>query len=179
MRVAIVGDAGVVQGIQHITYRKGGKTGHVIVIVSSNSAYIRGDAFTLVNYMGFRATSAAKYAGVWVLIPHTDRDYSTVAAGVTLPSAIAELTVSKPLSTVPDTTIHGQRLIGVKGKLPASSGLTVTATLYAQATGKPMPVEETATQANIRLTVTLTNWNETVHVTPPTAAAPIATTGLE
>jgi hypothetical protein len=179
VHVTVVGDAGVAQGIQRITFRRGGKAGHVTVIVSSRTVYIRGDTFTLVNYMGFKAVPAAKYDGAWVLIPHTDKDYSTVANGVTLSSVIGLIKVSKPLSGVPGTTIDGQRVVGVRGKLPPSSGLSVLATLYAQATGSPLPVRETVSQPNLRLTVTLGNWNEPIHVAIPKAAVPISTTGLE
>lgn len=179
VRVGIVGDAGIARGIQRITYRKAGKTGHVTVIVSSNTVYIRGDAFTLINYMGFKAIPAAKYAGVWVLIPRTDTDYSTVAAGVTLLSTIDQLKLSKPLSSVPDTTINGQRVLGVRGKLPTATGLNATATLYARATRPPLPVQEVVRQPNAQLTVTLGKWNEPIHVATPKTAVPISTTGLE
>jgi hypothetical protein len=179
VQASIVGDAGIARGIQQITFRKGGKTGHVTVIVSSHTVYIRGDPFVLVNYMGFKAVAAAKYDGAWVLIPHTDRDYATVASGVTLSSAIDLLKLSKPLSSVPGTTIGGQRVVGVRGKLPPSTGLSAVATLYARATGPPLPVRETVSQPNLRLTVTLGKWNEPIHVATPKAAVPISTTGLE
>jgi hypothetical protein len=179
VRIGIVGDAGVTRGIQRVTYRKGGTIGHVTAVVSSSGAYVRGDAFTLVNFMGFKATPAAKYAGVWIFIPHADRDYSTVAGGVTLPSTIAEFTVSQPLSSVPDTTIDGQQVVGVKGKPPAASQLTATATLYARATGKPLPVEEIASQSKTRLTVVFSKWDEAIQIATPKSAVPIATTGLE
>jgi broad specificity phosphatase PhoE len=55
-------DAAITRGIQRIAYRQGAKTGHVTVIVAAHTAYVRGDAFTLVNYMGFKAAPAAKYA---------------------------------------------------------------------------------------------------------------------
>src|SRR5438128_5395747 len=45
--VHMVGDAGLDRGIQRITYRKGGKTGHLTVLVVADTAYVRGDAFTL------------------------------------------------------------------------------------------------------------------------------------
>lgn len=178
VRVEIVGDAGIARGIQRITYRRAGKQGHVTVIVSSNTAYIRGDAFTLVNYMGFKAVPAAKYAGVWVLIPRTDSDYSTVASAVTLFSTIDQLKLSKPLSSAPDTTINGQRVLGVRGKLPTAA-INAIATVYARATGPPLPVQQVVRQPNARLTVTLDRWNEPIHVATPGTAVPISVTGLE
>src|ERR1041385_6613004 len=57
--------AGADEGIQEIDYRKNGKSGHLTVIVTGNTAYIRGDAFTLVNYVGFKSTAALTYAGQW------------------------------------------------------------------------------------------------------------------
>lgn len=38
--------------LQHVTYRKAGRSGHVTVRVVANTAYVRGDAFALENYMG-------------------------------------------------------------------------------------------------------------------------------
>jgi len=169
----MVGDAGVSQGIQRITFSKAGTTGHVTVIVSANTAYIRGDAFILVNYMGFKAVAAAKYAGRWVLIPHTNRGYATVAAGVTLSSTIAELKPAGQLSIVAATDINGQRVVGVRGTKSSSRGLTVD-TLFARAAGSPLPVEEVASQGNARLSTTLTRWGEHLQLRAPNGAVPIA-----
>jgi hypothetical protein len=179
IRIGQVGDAALSEGIQRITYSRGGKTGHVTVIVSSNTAYIRGDAFVLVNYMGFKAVAATKYAGVWVLIPHTDSDYLTVAAGVRLASTIDALELPRPSSILPASTIGGQRVIGVTGKLRASSGLTAVASLYARSSGLPLPVREQATGNGARFAQTLSHWNESVRVAVPSSAVPISTTGLE
>src|SRR5260370_298663 len=113
--ITFVGDAGVSQGIQRITFREGAQTGHVTLLVSANTAYVRGDAFTLVNYMRFMPGAAAKYAGRWILIPHTAAGYPTDAAGVRLSSTMAELKVAGHPSTVARTQIDGQRLFGVRG----------------------------------------------------------------
>jgi hypothetical protein len=174
-----VGDAATSHGIQRITFTRAGKTGHVTVIVSSDTAYIRGDAFVLVNYMGFKPIAAAKYANAWVLIPRSDRDFPTVALGVRLRSTIDELRLRSPLSLAPETSIRGIRVFGVRGKLPASSGLAVIATLYAQATGSPLPVREEAARGGLQWTVTFSRWNESVRVVVPPTAVPISSTGLE
>ena len=55
VRVGQVGDAGVTEGVQRITYREGGKTGSVTVIVSADTAYVRGDTFGLVHVFGIQA----------------------------------------------------------------------------------------------------------------------------
>src|SRR5258708_979430 len=93
-RVTEVGDVGGGQGIQRIAYSKGNRNGRATVIVSGNAVYVRADAFTLVNFMGFKPAAAVTYGGAWVLIPSTDADFSTVARDVTLSSAIGDLTLS-------------------------------------------------------------------------------------
>jgi hypothetical protein len=178
VRIRVVCDAGVAQGIQQITFHKGARTGHVTVIVSADTAYIRGDAFTLVNYMAFNAAPAAKYAGTWVLVPRTDRDYSTVSAGVRLPSVIAQLNLV-PLSRLSNTTIDGERVVGVKGKRSTPAAKDAAVTLYARAVGTPRPVQEVTSQGSARATVTFSKWNEPLHVAAPAKAVPIAKTGLE
>ena len=173
-QLSFVGDAGLQDGSQFITFHKSGKTGHVTVIVSGNTAYIRGDAFTLVNYLGFKAAPAADYAGRWVRFPHTDKGYPTLAAGVTLPSVVAELTVGGQLSSVPTTQIAAQQVFGVRGTDSPSSGGTTVNTVYARAAGPPLPVQETATHDKINLSVIFSKWNETIAITAPRASVAIA-----
>ena len=177
-RVSLVGDAAVSQGIQRITYGRGSKTGHVTVIVSADTAYVRGDAFTLVNYMGFKAPAAATYANAWVLIPRSDPDYTTVAGAVRLQSTLDQLKLSGPVATVLQTTVAGQQVLGVRGKGPFPGG-TAVATLYARASGSPLPVQEVIGRGSRQATVTFSKWNQPVHLAIPANTVQIATTGLE
>jgi len=172
--VSQVGDAGANQGIQRITFRAAGKTGRVTVMFVDGSAYLRGDAFTLVDYLGFKAGTAAAYAGRWILVPHSDGSYSTIAAGVTFASAIGELRLSAPLTRLPNTTIAGTRVIALRGKSSTAPG-SVAATLYARAAGPPLPVREVAKAGTTRAVVTFSRWNEPVRLSVPAAAVPIST----
>jgi len=174
IRVGFVGDAGVARGIQRVTYRNGTQTGRVTVIVSANTAYVRGDSFTLHNFMRFTATQAAKYEHVWILIPHTDRVFSPVAADVTFASTIDELSVSGRLSIVRGTKIDGQRVLGVRATKTSSSGQIRVDTLYARAAGAPLPVREVASQGTMQATATFSGWNERVHVAVPASPVPIS-----
>jgi len=110
----MVGDAGLDRGIQRVTYRKGGNTGHVTVLVVADTAYVRGDVFALTNYMGFSAARAASLAGHWLQIPHTARGYATVAAAVRLKSTLSELVLPRPRLALPETTRDGQRVLGIR-----------------------------------------------------------------
>src|SRR5215470_4901373 len=62
----MVADVGADRGVQRIAFTKAGKTGQVTVIVVNRTAYVRGDAFTLHNYMEFTKQQSTRYAGRWI-----------------------------------------------------------------------------------------------------------------
>jgi hypothetical protein len=171
--VSLVADVGRTRGIQRITYRARSGSGHVVAEVVGHVAYLRGDAFTLVHYLGFKATPAKTYAGSWIIVPPTNSAYATFAADVTLASAIGDLRLAAPLARLAPTQISGRRVACIRGKLPGSHGRT--AALYARAAGTPLPVRESSSVG----TLTLSRWNERVHVVAPHGATPISTTGLQ
>src|SRR3954466_2366751 len=86
--LTMICDAGPTSGIQRITFRLNGKSGHVTVIVAKHTAYVHGDAFTLQNFMGFSPADAKKFAGTWLVIPRSSHAYATVAEDVTYDSAV-------------------------------------------------------------------------------------------
>jgi hypothetical protein len=171
VRVTMVGDAAVDRGVQRITYRKGGRTGHATVLVVANTAYVRGDAFTLRSYLGFTAGDASEFAGKWLRIPHSAGSYATIAAGVRLSSTIDEIRVPGRLHAVRTRTVAGTRVVGVASVTRAVSG-TTTETLYVRAGGAPLPVQETARQGSNTFTVTFGSWDEPVRVSAPGRVAP-------
>jgi hypothetical protein len=171
--VSFVADAGVDRGIQHITYRNSGRTGHVTVIVTANTAYIRGDAFTLANYLGFKSTPAVSYAGRWVRFPHTDRSYAVIAAGVTLSSLVDEIALGGQLSRAPVTNIGGQRVLAVRGTASSSKG-TIVSTVYAAAAGPPLPVKQITTRGTLSLSMSFSLWNERIDLAAPRASVAIS-----
>jgi len=173
----LVSDVGATSGIQQITYERGGTTGKVTVVVSAGTAYIRGDSFTLRYFMGFKATPSVTYAGKWIRVPHSDRDYAAIAAAVTLPSTIDELRLAGPLSFLPQTTLGGQKVIGIRGK--TISKQPAQAALYARAQGTPLPVGEVEVFRSALSRTRFSGWNELVHVTVPAGAVAMAATGLE
>ena len=178
IRVVAVADVGATKGVQRITFSKAGATGHVTVVVSARTAYVRGDAFVLVNYMGFKPAAAAKYANAWVFIPRTDRAFAAVAEDVTLPSTMGSLKGPGRPIAAPSTTIGSRRVVGVQWRARVG-GKSVVATLYARAAGTALPVEQRASSGGNLISVIFSRWNEPIHVTAPKPAVPIATTGLE
>lgn len=156
-KVVVVADVAKTQGIQRITFTRKGKTGHVTVMVANNTAYLRGDAFTLQNFLGVPAVAARTVAGQWVRIPHTAREYAPVAEDVTLPSVALGLattgTVEKVKGGIRDT----------------SSSRTITILLD----GKHRPTSETGTNGGAKYAMAFTRWNENVAVSVPKKTVPV------
>jgi hypothetical protein len=171
--ISMIGDAGRTQGIQRITFRKSGRTGHVTVIVAAHTAYIRGDAFTLTNFMGFKPSGAAKYANAWIVIAPSSGAYAAIAAAVTLASNVAEIGPHGTLSAVHTTTLGGVRVHAVRGTATVQ-GARIVDILYARAKGAPLPVAEATTRGADRARTTFGPWNRAVHVSVPKHAVPIA-----
>jgi hypothetical protein len=172
-QLSFVGDAGLADGSQSITYTKAGKTGHVVILLSGNTAYVRGDAFTLQSYMGFKPAPAQQYAGKWVRFPHTDSGFATLAVGITLPSVIQEISLQGQLSRVPQATVDGRQLLGVRST-DMSNGVTTIDTVYAAPQGSRLPVEDIATHGNTDLKMVFSNWNESIAIPSPSGSTAIA-----
>jgi hypothetical protein len=172
LRLTEVGDVGATRGVQRVTFRRNGTTGRLTVVVSNRTAYIRGDAFTLTDYLGLGFASATRYGGRWISIPRSDRAYRIVAGGVTLPSLVAELRLAAPFSRLRDTTIAGRHVRVVRGKLAATRGRG-TAVVYLSARGRPLPLEET-TRFGGRGSATFSRWNEALRLPRPTRVVPVA-----
>jgi hypothetical protein len=169
--VTIAGDAAIDRGSQHITYHKGGRVGHITVLVVANTAYVRGDAFTLTSYMGIPASSAAVWAGKWLSLARSASDFKTVAEAVRLASTLDELKMPPPFRSVGTTTRNGQRVIGVESSF-RRAGQAVRETLYIDV-ARSLPVEQIGRSGASTMRTTLSRWNEPVSVSPPASAIPI------
>lgn len=169
--VTITGDAATDRGVQQIAYREGGRLGHVTVRVVANTAYVRGDAFTLENYMGIPPASATVWAGKWLSLASSAPDYKTVAAAVLLLSTLDELKMSPPYRRGGALTVNGRRLVGVKSSF-RRAGRSVSETLYIDA-GRSLPVEQIGGSSGIATKATFGRWDERMSVAAPTSAIPI------
>jgi hypothetical protein len=171
VRVTMVGDATHTTGIQRITYSKGSRRGHVTVVVVANTAYIRGDAFTLKNYMLFSASQAASYSGKWLKLAHTASGFPTVAADVRLDrSALGALKMPSSVRSLGRSVARGQQVTGLRATIH-HAGLTGIETLYVRATGALLPVEQTLTvDRKLVSDVVYSGWGERVNISVPAAA---------
>jgi hypothetical protein len=166
-------DATRTTGIQRITYEKNGVTGYITIRVVAHTAYVRGDSFTLQNYIGLKQSAAEKFAAQWIRAPQTDRAYASIATGVTLPSLIDGLRITGLLTLVPTSAIGSQRVIGVSGTIGQPP---IGAAVYARADGTLLPVGEIVHSG--LLVGMFSKWNEPVRVQVPARAVAIATARL-
>lgn len=171
MAVAIAGDAATDRGIQRITYRKGGRVGHVTVLVVATTAYIRGDAFTLANYMRIPPSAAAAFAGKWLSLEQSAPDYAAVAAAVRLGSTLDELKMPQPFRNLGTSILQGRRVVGIGSRF-LRAGHVVSETLYIDV-ARSLPVEQVGKSGAITLKAKFSRWNEPVAVSPPESAIPI------
>ena len=179
-RISQVTDVAANEGIQRITFTADGSTGHVTVLVIGGTAYVEGDSFALVNYLGYKPDAATAYAGQWIAIPAADPDFDAVADDVTLLTAVEDLAVPNPLHLAPRRVIGGKATLGVTGtKRATGNAAAITESLYGRAKGLPLPVEEDIVQGAYSAKVTLGHWNEHLDLAAPAASTPISATGLE
>ncbi len=167
--VTIAGDAALDRGRQQIAFTQSGQTGHATVLVVNDTAFIKGDAFTLTNYMQIPGTLADR----WLSLAHTEKGFKDVAEAVRLGSTLDELKMTAPLQFVPGRSIAGMSTVGIRGKAPQGS-LTTGATLYVRAGKTPLPVQQLSTESGGGSdSVTFSRWREPVTVVPPTDATPL------
>jgi hypothetical protein len=173
--IRMVADVGRGRGIQRITVTSHGHSGPATILIAGRTAYIKGNAFTLRSFFEFPQAKASQYAGKWISIPATSSVYSPIAADATFASFLADLFPTEHLALV-WATIGGKRSVGVRGTA-RQGGVKLVETVYAPATGAPLPFEVKAVPAAKRGTALtrMSRWNELVRVTAPGNAVPIAT----
>ena len=170
-RTSMVSDAVEHSGIQRITVVRSGRTGHVTVLVSHSTVYIRGDAFALHAYMALPKSRASRYARRWLSISHTSPVYASVAADVTFGSFVNHLLPKQQLSIV-HGSVAGRSVIGVHGTA-CEQGINVIEAVFAPTHGTRLPVEATAVlHGSYGGTGTrrMSRWNEPVRVQAPAHA---------
>jgi hypothetical protein len=174
----MVCDVGRRNGVQRITFSRGGRTGHVLIRVVGRTAYVRGDAFALNGYMGFRDAGSRRYARRWIKVPHSDRAYAPIAFAATLRTEIDHLRFVGVDPPILSGRIGGQPVRVVRGT--RSGAPPDSALLYVRARGAPLPVAARVIAfSGATFTTRFSNWNEPIQISAPAHPVPINTTNLE
>ena len=168
-------DVAAADGRQHVSFKVGKKTGQDTILVLDDMAYVEGDTYGLGLLLGLTKSQATNYAGQWISIPKGDKDYSRIAAAVTLGSFLHEITPHGRLAAFKGK-LHGTRVIGVRGT-SGTGKKKRHQVLVARARGKPLPLaeDEFARAREYISRTAMTKWNESVQVKAPASSTPIST----
>lgn len=179
-----VGEAAPDQGQQTITIN--GVTFDVVVIGST--AYLQGDADAMEATLGLPPAVADAHAGQWIALAPGDSPYQSVYAAVTTMQAIEDNITFTPRLLLGDSTVGGVAVEGLRGPMKGLQGETAkgTATLYASASGRHLPVRyqekgkvQTGTGTeSLNFTISFSSWGEAVDEDAPSGAVSYGSLGV-
>ena len=168
-------DDGPNTGIQRIAVDPGMR-GEVRVI--GDTTYFVANRAALAGYFGFPAAAVDRAAGHWMVLRAGDGGYAAVTEGVAFDSAMKEMAVSGPLVLLARRTMHGVRVVGIRGTVSggtAGADPAAKATLWVSAAAPHLPVAFQAGSSKLgTMTVRFSRWGVRPKVVPPTIAVPIA-----
>jgi len=173
-------DVALDEGRQIVTISGGARFSALVV---AGVAYMSGNETALVDYFGFSAAVAREVGERWISVPRSSSAYADVAGGVTVSSALAQITPAGTLTETAPTTLDGQAVIGVSGRLPAAYGQPGSMTTYVIRGSSPLPVLMTITlRASGHVSAghgsaSVSDWGEHVTVSAPTNAIPLSKIG--
>jgi hypothetical protein len=148
----------------------------VSIVLSANTVYFSGNTQGLVHYFGLTTAVATTLANQWVSASPSDSAFQALAAGLSLSSALGEITPTGSIVKGKQQTVDGQSTMSISGTGP--SGIA-RLTLFVAAHGKSLPVEAVGSGGTAQKTsgeiVTFSRWGEAVHVPVPSASIPIST----
>jgi len=168
----VVEDSARQSGVQTVAIGKE----RISIILLNGTAYVTGNSQGLISYFGFPASIASTMAGRWISITPSEPGYQSVIAGLTLSSALTEVSPTGTLSEGKRSTVDNQSTWSVLGTGSAHQPPT---TLFVATSGRGLPVGAvTARHGGTTLTgqiVTFSRWGETVHIPQPTSPVSIST----
>ena len=174
--------AGRVDGLQSETVRAAGRVGQLSIIFFNGVVYIRANALGLRALVGFTTAASSSEAGHWISVRRSRAFaalYDLLSSGMTVASTAAELAVPGTLTLVPLTTLHGQRVLGIKARSAGTSKQPATQeVLYVRASRSPLPVEADETIGGSKARVVFGPWGERPAVSAPPRPVPLLTSWL-
>jgi hypothetical protein len=148
----------------------------VSIVLSANTVYFSGNTQGLVHYFGLPTAVATTLANQWVSASPSDSAFPSLAAGLTLSSALGEVSPTGSIVKGKRQTVDGQPTMSLSGTGP--SGIA-RLTLFVAAHGRSLPVEAVGSGGSAQKVsgeiVTFSRWGEAVHVPVPSQSIPIST----
>jgi hypothetical protein len=146
------------------------------IVLSGGEAFISGNAQGLTSYFGVPKAAAGGLLGHWISVSPTDSGFQSVTAGLTLASALSEVSPTGSISKGKKKTVNGNLAISIAG-IKKASGTRVL--LFVSQTRQHLPVEAVESSGSGATAsgeiVTFTRWAEKVHVPTLSGSIPIST----
>jgi hypothetical protein len=172
----LTSDVARTEGRQDFAFSSGAQA-HVLLL--DQLVFFSGNRAAMLHYFDLPTAVVREVGDHWVSVPPTNAGYAMLAAGVTLPSALAEITPTGRLTETAPLRIDGAAAIGIRGQAPAASGGHGTEVMYVTRGGRPLPLTvashlEFTGEPSSTATTTLSHWGERVSLRAPTGVFPAA-----
>lgn len=131
----ITGDASSKEGAQYIV---SGQDQTVVQLIGT-TLFVKGNSAGLQDLAGLSGAQASQQAGRWLAVPAGDPLYGRFASSLLLPHVLADFTPTGTLGVSTPGTVHGHRVVGVRGALGTGPG-SGTAVLWASTSSPSVPV---------------------------------------
>jgi hypothetical protein len=162
--------AGLKDGAETDSVVGAGKDAHLSLLLDGK-VFFEGNASGLTLDVAFKAAPAQKESNVWIVVPRSSPEFSSLAGGMTVGTAVQQLYIGGTITTLPPTTINGQPVFAVK-ESTKSDGFAITETVFIKATGAPLPVEVAQDIDGLSATILYGPWGKPPKVKPPKGAVP-------
>jgi hypothetical protein len=119
----------------------------VSIVLSANTVYFSGNTPGLVHYFGLTTAVATTLANQWVSASPSDSAFPSLSAGLTLSSALGEVSPTGSIVKGKRQTVDGQPTMSLSGTGPTG---IARLTLFVAAHGRSLPVEAVGSAARPR-----------------------------
>ena len=171
-------DVGPGEGSQVITSQD---QGNADVVFVDGIAYLRADGTFLVDSLELPPSVASAAANRWLSFEPGDPDFLQVADGLTIESMMGEAIPAGPVHLVGESTMDGQRVIGLAGVQNVLGNASASLTAWVGAAAPHRIVASVVHAHNSGVSVTTTvrfsGWGEGVALSPPAGAVPFVSIG--
>ena len=166
--IVVSQDSGPNTGRQSVTIG----SDHATVMLIRGIAYVNANAGALRDFVGLPASSAS-LAGKWISISPSDPGYASVSTGVTLRSALQQVSIQAPFTNTGPSIVDGQHVIGIRGMVATGQGDSEAGTLFVPSSGAILPVAISASGTQGTEQAAFSAWGTAVTLTPPANPIPV------
>jgi hypothetical protein len=144
----------------------------VSIVLVDDTAYFAGNAQGLSSYFGFPSSTASALSGQWISISKSDPGFDAVTSGLTLSSALREVTPAGTVSEGRRSVANTQSTVSISGM--GSDGRS-RITLFVARKGKELPVEAVVASGSASdEIVSFSRWGEQVRTPTPSRSIPLS-----